>query len=308
MTYTHENQRQICQKLAEANEGIPPDHIHVLGWYTFLINELIRPYQASLTDEVGWLRGLNFIGKHHKFAKKTDLHYFVDSNDDLFRDGVSEFAALVNEASDGLVITRLTACYPHIFIDEFQDLVGFDLEVLDLLLQSNIALTLVGDPRQHTYATSNTMKNKKYVGAGFIDWLNERADTCDIATLTASHRCSQEICDFADALFPDLPATTSLNNAGLDHRGVFVISRHEIADYIRAWNPTILRDSKRSKTEGLRAINIGVSKGSTFDRVLIFGTKPMLNYVATLDPQKAGDKTRLYVAVTRARHSATFVN
>jgi ATP-dependent DNA helicase UvrD/PcrA len=58
---------------------------------------------------------------------------------------------------------------------------------------------------------------------------------------------------------------------------------------------------------GLPAINIGMSKGSTYDRVLIFPTKPMLAYLKTGDLAKVGAVEKLYVAVTRARYSAGFV-
>lgn len=55
------------------------------------------------------------------------------------------------------------------------------------------------------------------------------------------------------------------------------------------------------------ASNIGVAKGSTYDRVLIFPTKPMLEYLKTNDLTKLPSRHRLYVAVTRARFSVTFV-
>ena len=54
-------------------------------------------------------------------------------------------------------------------------------------------------------------------------------------------------------------------------------------------------------------MNIGVSKGSTFDRVLIFPTKPMLQYIKSGNPDVLAAREHLYVAVTRARHSVAFV-
>jgi hypothetical protein len=57
----------------------------------------------------------------------------------------------------------------------------------------------------------------------------------------------------------------------------------------------------------LAAINIGVSKGSTYERVLIFPTKPMQKYLETGDATKLKAPERLYVAVTRARYSVAFV-
>jgi len=54
-------------------------------------------------------------------------------------------------------------------------------------------------------------------------------------------------------------------------------------------------------------MNIGLVKGRTFPRVLIIPTAPMLEYLKTGDPEQAGDKSRLYVAVTRAKFSAAFL-
>jgi DNA helicase II / ATP-dependent DNA helicase PcrA len=73
------------------------------------------------------------------------------------------------------------------------------------------------------------------------------------------------------------------------------------------FNPTVLRWNRAANTLGLLAMNIGVSKGSTFDRVLIFPTKPMLTYIKSGDPTILASRERLYVAVTRARYSVAFV-
>jgi hypothetical protein len=54
-------------------------------------------------------------------------------------------------------------------------------------------------------------------------------------------------------------------------------------------------------------MNIGVAKGSTFDRVLIFPTEPMLKYLELLDGSMLKAPQRLYVASTRARFSLAFV-
>jgi len=54
-------------------------------------------------------------------------------------------------------------------------------------------------------------------------------------------------------------------------------------------------------------MNIGVAKGSTFDRVLLFPTNPILRYLEDRDETKLKAPERLYVAVTRARFSVAFV-
>jgi hypothetical protein len=166
---------------------------------------------------------------------------------------------------------------------------------------------VVGDPRQHTYTTNRSAKNKQYRGHAMVDWLSKRSETCAIETRTESSRCNQEICDWADALYPELPPTSSLNNERTGHDGVFRLAQEDVPTYVEKYRPTVLRWSKVTNTQGLAATNIRMSKGSTFNRVLIFPTKPMLTYLKTGDPAGLKARDELYVAVTRARHSVAFV-
>ncbi|MFJ7189700.1 UvrD-helicase domain-containing protein [Streptomyces bacillaris] len=206
-----------------------------------------------------------------------------------------------------MVVDRLSRMYDHIFIDEIQDMAGYDLELLDLLMNSPIAVTVVGDPRQATFATNNATKNKKYKGSGIVDWLAKRADLCQVENRVESYRCNQDICDFADDLYPDLARTVSKNTEATGHDGIFAIKRADVPAYAEQYTPAVLRHNKNSDTCGLEAMNMGTSKGSTFDRVLIFPTAPMVKYYRTRDCTQAGDRAKLYVAVTRAKYSATFV-
>jgi hypothetical protein len=62
-------------------------------------------------------------------------------------------------------------------------------------------------------------------------------------------------------------------------------------------------------TSGLRLVRadpgqVIPSHVCAFDRVLIFPTKPMLRYIKTRNPSVLKTPTRLYVGVTRARHSS----
>jgi len=88
---------------------------------------------------------------------------------------------------------------------------------------------------------------------------------------------------------------------------VFCIQAENVEIYASTYSPTVLRYNKKVDTFGLEAINIGLSKGRTYERVLVFPTKPMKDYLITQDINKAGDKSKLYVAVTRAMHSVVFV-
>lgn len=306
-TYTNENQRQIIQRI-EQKIGSVPQHITVMGWFTFLISQCAKPYQRAKFGEPLLINGLNFIGERNRFAKKTQKRFFLDGNNDLFRNGVSDFVFQLNSETDGSVVRRLENIYSHIYVDEVQDLVGYDLDVLDLLMESQIRLTLVGDPRQHTLSTNIGSRNKKYRGAGIKRWFEERTKTCELKTRDVSYRCNQAICDFADAIFPDMPRTTSVGVGETGHDGIFYISPDRVHEYLAEYpDVVVLRNDKRAKTLGVSAMNIGVSKGSTFNRVLIFPTKPIAGYLKNRMPKDLKAPERLYVAVTRAKYSVAFV-
>lgn len=306
-TYTNENQRHIAKRIEDKVGAIPPN-ITITGWFAFLISQCAKPYQRAMTREPLKIRGLNFKGRRNRFTRKSDLQYFLDSSDDMYRDGVSDFVAALNHHTGGAVVCRLEKIFSHIFIDEVQDLVGYDLDVLDLLLGSSIKITLVGDPRQHTLATNIGPRNKKYRGRGLVDWFSERTDVCIIKNRCCSYRCNQAICDFADAIYPDLPRTKSIDVKETGHDGIFLIPVAEAVEYYYKHRPvTVLRHNKNFNTQGLPAMNIGIAKGSTFDRVLLFPTKPILQYLKNGDETKLKAPERLYVAVTRAKYSVAIV-
>jgi len=307
-TYTVENLRQLERRLAAHAGGVIPANISLITWYSLLLRDGVRPYQTEVFGEANFVRGLNFVGKQPMYAAIVNpRQFFVDHGADVYRDHLAHLACRANELSGGRVIVRIEASYDHIYVDEVQDLVGYDLEILHLLFKSSVPVTIVGDPRQHTFGTNVGTKNKKYRGPGFMKWLAERADVCTLVERHESHRCNQAICDFASALFPSMPALTSANAEVTEHHGVFYISTSEVSEYYERWKPQVLRYSKTEKALGLPAMNFGVSKGSTFDRVLIFPTGPMKRYLKDRDPAPLKEPEKFYVAVTRAKHSVAFV-
>lgn len=305
-TYTNENLRQIERRIYAA-AGLVPQHIRLCGWFSFLLSDGIRPYQNAVLPRTGMVRGLNFIADRPRYVRSSEPEYFLDRNRDVWRDAASDLAYKINSRSGGRVIWRLEGMFDHIYIDEVQDLVGYDLDFLDLLFGADFDVTVVGDPRQYLFATNNWGRNKRYRGSGFIDWLAERAKICERQDRVHSYRCNQEICDFASNLFPGYPRMVADCEETTGHDGIHTISRFDVLEYFEEFRPQVLRDSKRADTQGLPAMNFGVSKGSTFDRVLIFPTKPMLQYLEHRDPNKLKQPESLYVAVTRARYSAAFV-
>ena len=305
-TYTNDNLRRIARRLG-AEDGVIPANVEVMPWMTLLLREGANPYQGAVFGEPGLIQGVDFDRCTPRYATRGSRRYYLDGACNVYGDVLSDLVCRANEVSGGEVIRRLEKIYDHIYIDEVQDLVGWDLEFLDLLFGSRMGVTVVGDPRQHILYTNRGSKNKQYRGSEIVEWLDERTTSCEIETRAHSYRCNQDLCDFASGLFPHMEAMQSVDNVLTGHDGIFEITEDEVVDYIERYQPLVLRHNKRSRTLGQAAINIGLAKGSTWDRVLIFPTKPMREYLVHRDPTRLKAPERLYVAVTRARYSATFV-
>jgi hypothetical protein len=179
-----------------------PDHLVQL-----LSSQWCRPYQRALLGKPGVLGGIDFRSvRPWKIAKADARRYYCNQAGDLYRDyWVADFGFEATEATGGAAVRRRAEIYYEIYVDEVQDMVGYDLWVMDRLLRSDVRVVMVGDPRQHTYATNQNRMNTKYRGARIVEWLEERRALCQIEPRTVSYRCNQAICDFADALYPGLP-------------------------------------------------------------------------------------------------------
>jgi DNA helicase II / ATP-dependent DNA helicase PcrA len=224
-------------------------------------------------------------------------------------DKVSKFACQVIKKTDGKPIRRLEDIFKHLYIDEVQDLAGWDLDLIETLMKSRIGVTLVGDHRQATYSTNSANKNKQYSGAKIIAKFEEwkRAKLCKLEYQNISHRCVQPICDFADRLHPALPKTTSLNTTVTTHGGIFAVRERDVSTYMRAFRPQTLRYSRATKDVPGSPMNYGAAKGLTFERTLIFPSGKVRQFLLTGDLDDAGDLAKIYVAITRARQSTAFV-
>jgi len=302
-TYTLENTAIIKQFLIDKC-GCIPANITVMSWFSFLLQDCVRPYQNHLVAKR--VQSIFFQEARTKFQKQAD---YLTKASNIYSHKVSQFAVDCNKNNGGLVIGRLEKIYDYVFVDELQDLAAYDLNLLEELFSSNIAINLVADPRQGTFSTNNSLKNKQYRKSNIYSWLKgkEKKGIITIVENSDCWRCNQKICDLADGLFPEYPKTTSLNKDTTGHDGIFFVPPKDVENYFKKYSPSVLRYSKTAKTMNLPATNFGGSKGKTYDRVLIYPTKPMLEYLKTKDLSKAGDKSKFYVAITRAKHSVAFV-
>jgi len=323
-TYTRANEEEIRKKFFEVNQFIP-ENITVQTWFSFLLKHGVRPYQGCVFDKE--IKGLILVNsqsavkyKNNKgipicYREDDELEkYYFTNNCKIYSDKLSKFVFRCNKLSNGKVIDRISRIYSHIYIDEVQDLAGYDLELLKLLFKSKSIILMVGDPRQVTYLTHHERKYSKYANGLIKEFINKECKkmNCKIdeSSLNVSYRNIQKICDFSSKLYPWYNSCKSMQNNKTEHDGVFLVKEKDVEKYLQKYNPLQLRSDKTTKGayKNYQVLNFGESKGLSFKRVLILPTIDMCKWLKN-NNQKLKDKTRsrFYVAITRAKHSVGIV-
>lgn len=319
-TFTQANEQEIKKKIIEVN-GCIPEHITVQTWFAFLLKHGVRPYQGKLIDKrvkglllINGLSGVKYTGKfgpvYYKEETEMEQHFFTKDMK-IYSDKLAKFVVRSQVKSDGALINRLSNIYSQIYIDEVQDLSGYDLEILKLLFTSSTSVTLVGDPRQGTYVTNNAAKNKKFQKGKIVHFFEDKFDIeTDDTSLTVNYRCNADICSLSNKLFPGYTGASSGNQTSTDHDGVFLIKEADVESYLAKYNPIQLRDNKKTiVNENYNSINYGESKGLSFDRILIYPTKPITDWLLNNQAELADtSRAKFYVALTRARYSVAIIH
>ncbi|MEX0596227.1 MAG: UvrD-helicase domain-containing protein [Candidatus Paceibacterota bacterium] len=170
-TFTQQNYKELYTRIIN-RVGHIPEHITLQTWFSFVIQHGVKPYQSYLYE--GEIKGLHFVSQksgisyYNKrrgfpvYYKENTIKHYLNKHNQIYSDKLAKFAHKVNEASGGLVVDRLSDIYSLIFIDESQDLAGYDLLLIKEFFKSDINVELVCDPRQTTYQTHFGDVLKKY--------------------------------------------------------------------------------------------------------------------------------------------------
>ncbi|WP_322864789.1 AAA family ATPase (plasmid) [Aquicoccus sp. G2-2] len=310
ITYTL-NGRSELEARAYRDFGAIPQQVTISTWYSFVLTHFVRPYQNHLHERrVDTINFERAPASRRRFRKSQVAGYYFSSPKRIWSDRATDFACSVIDKTGGLPVSRVQGVFDRIIVDEAQDLAGWDLELIEHLLQSAVEVALIGDHRQATFSTNDNPKNRQFAGEKIVDkfaeW--ERGGLVKIEHQSYSHRCVQGICDFADQFFPDCETTTSHNQEVTGHDGVCLVRKRDVKRYFETFAPQSLQWSKAGGERLGRPLNFGDSKGMTFERVLIYPHAKFQKFLKTgrmeLDGQS---KTKTYVAVTRARQSVAIV-
>lgn len=308
-TYTIDNLSEIRQRIIDKAGSIPPN-ITLLGWFSFLIKHGIKPFQHP-TFTINYVQGLHF-DRRLGYPRKVDVYrYYLDPRGAVYRDYASELALLLDDASNGEVFERISSIFDHIFIDEVQDMAARDFEFIECILAQGTSVMMVGDPRQGTFSTANTRTNRGLSKSNVGNWFEQLAKKklASIEPLAHSHRCNQAICDYGDFIYEGrgFAPTQSRQSTVTGHDGIYVVHPDDVAEYAATFPVKVLRYSINTPTDGMPAKNFGEVKGLTFDRVLIFPTPGIADFVKSGKILAPGTQAKFYVGVTRARYSVGIV-
>jgi DNA helicase-2/ATP-dependent DNA helicase PcrA len=331
LTFTINNQFELVRAICRINK-FQPENVVVKGWFSFLLEDMIRPYQRCILDKrvsgiafdsrnPHLVEGATFYirGRREKVDDQWNPRHYVTTEARAHTYYLAKLAARVHKESGGKPARRLAGIYDAVFIDEIQDLVGWDFEVIRAMVETGIAeFDCVGDFRQSIYETSETSKKPQKSAEKLAEFKNMGFE---IDHLAISWRCIQSICDLADRLHvgdglysPTKSQIAVVPPEHTEHQGVFAIPASRLKEYIEKYNPTILRRTRQTEEalcEGRAAYNFGESKGMGFARVLIIPPDPHAKFLCgdtTAFEKTKTDESRnkLYVAITRAKYSVAF--
>ena len=317
LTYTDSNEKEIRNKFYQ-EKGYIPQNVCIQSWFSFLLQHLIKPYQNHLTDDVFEIKGIAMVHKENNGSKKNYripksnwTHYYFSKQQRALTEKLSELAYDCNEKANGKPIQRLCDIFENIYIDEVQDLAGYDLELIKLFFLSKSNVIIAGDPRQTIYLTNHGNKNKSYQNGKILDYLLAQKVLrgkyqVDTNTLNSSWRCCTEICEYASMVTPAFNKTISRTNYQDKQCGVYLVAESEKAHFLNQYKGSIqLRHSVTAKgiDPNFSVMNFGESKGLTFDSVLIYPTQPMVKWIEDHNEDlEETSRFKFYVAVTRARY------
>lgn len=307
LTYTVRNQTEGAARIARyAKSGDP---VSSMGWMSFLLNEIVRPYLPLVFPEVT-LRGLALEPLPPNIMRRKGSSRYFTSNGDARSQFLPTLAAKIVSETGGRPIARICNIYTSIYLDEVQDLCGNDFLILEEILKGDLKVVLVGDPRQAVLRTSHQdRKYKDIIGSNLVA-LFRRLESKKLGRLVfrnETYRYIEPVAAFADTVFPPdkgFEPTVSLVTDSSNHMGVYLIDKTEVEKYASIYNATILRHSIRSGNfPDFEVANFGECKGMTRDHVLIIATDKIEEFLSGKSELKDESACGLYVAITRARFS-----
>lgn len=308
VTYTIGNYNNLCEKILKKFNGIWPENICVMKYFTFLYRFCYKPF---LSDKVK-AKGIFYERNPNNRLRKTNRAYYITPAGYIYS---NRLALLIEESGvTEKVKNRLEKYFDEFIVDEVQDIAGRDFSFLEQLMTTNINMLFVGDFYQHTYDTSRDGSTNKSLFDNFSKYearFTGQGFMSDRTSLVKSWRCSPSICDFITKnLKIEISSNQTLESGDETSDVVFVSEQSQIDNILD--NPNIVKLHYRGSSKfGAGHKNWGETKGEDHycDVCVLLNKTTSAKYAAQkLHELQPSTKNKLYVAITRAHGKVYLIN
>lgn len=330
LTYTNENVRNIISELKDMGHGEVPYLTDVMTFDSFVYRYAICPFNPSIRaafsdcndTSIGGLTWNDpppqMLGKgkngrpNPNYEVNSKWRHYTTRSGKYYGERMCELVMRVGKNREKLinrVVAHVKAFYDYVAFDEFQDFRCHKYDFMLGLARKLDDVILVGDYYQHS-VSGRTNSGKPFDNVSynvFVEKLENIGFQVDVSTLSASRRCSDQVCAVVrDALGIIIHGRTEAIGTVIR-----VTDRDEAERLFREkelpkllWN----KDSLLPMMEN--TISWGRSKGDTYKDACVVLTKST-NFIMQTHGKYSKDdtvKNKLYVALTRAKRNVYLVD
>lgn len=303
LTYTIANTKNIYDGII-SKFGYFPTNIKLMSYFTFLYSFCFRPYflKESKAKWISFLPPPDFT----RMLKRDNAKFYISTWERIYHNRIAEY--ILNNWWAIYLQNRLEKYYDKLYIDEVQDIWGYDFSLLEEVVKANIDHLYVWDFFQHTFDTSRDWKmnwglykdHKKYLAKCKKIWLS-----IDTTTLINSHRCNTITCDFIrDKIWIPIFSTSKRSWE------IELIDNQESADIIFNDNWIVKLFYQNFHRYSCFSNNWGNCKwvDEYYDVCVVLNPGTMTAFKEdTLNSLPDQTKNKFYVACTRAKWNLYFV-
>lgn len=324
ITFTNGNVRNISKELLQSDRECSTYMVSTFS--KFIIDWCISPYFSKLeytpVNYVGFTTveapKNNYKNPNNGYVPKKNVGHYSDLEGHFYLDRIAEFICDQPTVLRKEMFQRIRMFVDIIIVDEYQDLSGFEFNLLKYMCKQTVVdILLVGDIFQADVTQTNMRKSNKLVeyksNVTIEDFLKKKFAinklVIDYDTLSNSRRISINAANFVESKLK-IP----IKSEGIETGTVNIIHNEDELDTIYHLDMKILIYSNAINHDQNddRFLTWTYSKGDTYEDVLVILTKTT-DFITqeNLDGlTNLALKTRnsLYVALTRAKGRLFIVN
>jgi superfamily I DNA/RNA helicase len=312
ITYTDGNYSNIRRKITAQFNGVWPENITLMTYYSFLYHFCYKPFLADMVKARGVLFDKKIIEDHQKRKRYTtklnqDAYYMTD-NKYFYSNRLSYY---IERKILGDIKDRIIKYFDEFIIDEVQDIAGRDFNFLEHIMAADVNMLFVGDYYQHTFDTSrdgNVNKSLFNDITAYETRFTKKGFLLDKTTLVNSRRCSKNVCKYIQ---DNIGILISSNRPDTDNTKVEFITDTNLINSILMNKKIEKLHYQKGADFGVGHKNWGATKGEDhYDDICVLLNKntAIARKTKTLDKLPMSTRNKLYVAITRARGNVYLID